>query len=149
MTPRTWAFGDVDGEGEEPNEEPPLRDRPYESFGEQGLALPTYCEVVELQRGAERVDLGEPIARPLAAAITTGPKNWQRRDDRIYDDICVRLTDDGYIDATDIEVIVHQGEVTLSGRVSDPAQRARAIHIAEGVRGVVEVLSRIRVRADS
>jgi hypothetical protein len=131
MTPRTWAYGDVEGE------DLPVRDRPYEHFGQQGLALPTYGEEPALRRGEEDIALGEPMSR--------GPKGWQRRDDRIHDDICSHLTDDSYVDASDLEVIVHQGEVILSGTVADRQQRERAIHIAESARGVVDVVPRLRV----
>jgi len=116
----------------------PCRDRPYESFGQQGLALSTYGEVPIAYRGAERVDLGEPV-------LPAGPKNWQRSDDRIQDDLCGRLTDDSRVDASDIEVIVHHGEVTLSGTVPDRDQRERAYHLADSVRGVVDVIRRLRV----
>jgi hypothetical protein len=140
MAPRSsWPY---DAEGEDL----PVRDRTYESFGQQGVALPTYCDEPEMSRGAERVDLGEPIADLEAPKTPSGPKGWQRRDDRIHDDVCTRLTDDGYVDATDVEVIVHQGEVILSGGVSDRAQRERAIQIAESVRGVIDVISRLRVQ---
>lgn len=143
MTPRRWPYGDVEGD------DLPVRDRTYESFGQQGVALPTYGEEPAMERGAARVDLGETIAEdePDASApkAPSGPKGWQRRDDRIHDDVCARLTDDGYVDASDIEVIVHHGEVILSGRLSDRAQRERAIHIAESVRGVIDVISRLRV----
>lgn len=135
MTPRTWAYADVDTDPE------PVRDRTYESHGRQGVALSTYGDHFDAHRGAERVDLGEPIAR----GIPSGPKGWQRRDDRIHDDVCAHLTDDGHVDASDLEVIVHQGEVILSGTVTDRRQRERAIHIADSVRGVVDVVSRVRV----
>ncbi len=138
-----------------------LRDHPYESFGQQGLALATYVPVrarpdradddltredhvmTEAERGAERVDLGEPVARRVN--LGTGPKGWQRRDDRIHEDVSVRLTDDGHVDARDIEVIVHHGEVTLAGSVEDPTQRTRALRIADTVCGVVDVVDRLRV----
>lgn len=139
MTPKTSAYGDVE------KEDIPVRDRPYESFGQQGVALPTYGDEPEMHRGAERVDLGEPVAA-IDPRIPTGPKGWQRRDDRIHDDVCAHLTDDGYVDASDLEVIVHHGEVTLSGTVTDRAQRDRAIRIAESVRGVIDSVNRIRVR---
>lgn len=142
MTPRTWAYGDVEGE------DLPVRDRPYESFGRQGLAMPTYGDEPAVERGAERVDLGEPVTPP-GPSVPTGPKGWQRRDDRIHEDVCARLTDDGYVDASDIEVIVHQGEVTLSGSVREYRQRERATRIAESVRGVIDVICRVRVAASS
>jgi hypothetical protein len=144
MTPRTWAYGDVDG-GDDEHEDIPPRDRPYESFGQQGVAHSTYGDEPHMHRGAERVDLGEPIAGPATRNVPPGPKGWQRRDDRIHEDVCARLTEDGYVDASDLEVIVHHGEVTLSGTVTNRAQRERAIRIAESVRGVIDVLARIRV----
>ena len=147
MSPRILGHGDEEDEDDEENEENeglPVRDRPYESFGQQGLALPTYGEGLGLQRGEDRVDLGEPPARPLATT-PTAPKGWQRRDDRIHEEVCVRLTGDGSVDASDVEVIVHEGEVTLSGTVGEPHQVERAVRIAEGVRGVVDVICRVRV----
>jgi hypothetical protein len=160
MTPRTWPNGDVQRDdvdveggdvrgGEAEHEDLPVRDRPYESFGQQGVALPTYGDEPHLHRGAERVDLGEPIAGPATRNGPAGPKGWERRDDRIHEDVCARLTDDGYVDPSEIEVIVHHGEVTLSGTVKARDQRERAIRIAESVRGVVDVLARIRVATPS
>ena len=89
--------------------------------------------------GAERVDLGERVAGP-------GPKGWRRSDEHIHDELCRLLTDDEWIDASDLEVVVHERTVTLLGSVPDRAQRARAVDLADSVRGVVEVISRVRVR---
>lgn len=144
MTPRAWPNGDVDVEDAELDDFP-VKDRTYESFGQQGVALPTYGDEPRSHRGAERVDLGESIADPVARKLPAGPKGWQRRDDRIHDDVCAHLTDDGYVDPSDIEVVVHQGEVILTGTVTERAQRDRAIHIAETTRGVVDVVSRVRI----
>ena len=46
-----------------------------------------------------------------------GPRNYQRSDDRIREDINEGLTDDAMIDASEIEVIVQNREVTLTGPV--------------------------------
>jgi osmotically-inducible protein OsmY len=123
-------------------EDLPVRDRPEESFGRQGVGLPTYGDEPTVYRGAEKVDLGEPVI-PLSPP--SGPKGWQRRDDRIHEDVCAHLTADGHVDASDLEVIVHHGEVTLNGTVADRAQRDRAMHIAESVRGVIDIVDRVRV----
>jgi osmotically-inducible protein OsmY len=125
-------------------EDLPIRDRPEESFGRQGVGLPTYGDEPTVVRGAERVDLGEPVT-PAARSAPSGPKGWQRRDDRIHEDVCAHLTADGHVDASELEVIVHHGEVTLDGTVADRAQRDRAVHVAESVRGVIDVVARIRV----
>ena len=47
-----------------------------------------------------------------------GPKGYRRSDERIRDDINDRLTDDPHVDASEIEVMVVEREVTLSGHVN-------------------------------
>jgi len=138
MAPRPWAYGDMEGE------DLPVRDRPEESFGRQGVGLPTYGDEPTAYRGAERIDLGEPMA-PASRNAPSGPKEWQRSDERIHEAVCAHLTANGHVDASDLEVIVHHGEVTLNGTVADRAQRDRAMHIAESVRGVIDVVGRIRL----
>jgi osmotically-inducible protein OsmY len=74
-----------------------------------------------------------------------GPKGYQRSDSRINDDVCDRLCDSAEVDATDIEVQVANGEVTLTGRVSDRSQKRRAEDLIEQVSGVREVHNNLRV----
>lgn len=74
-----------------------------------------------------------------------GPKGYSRSDDRIKEDINDRLSDDVFIDASEIEVTVNQGEVTLSGSVSTRSEKRRAEDIAEEVSGVRNVENRIRL----
>ena len=47
-----------------------------------------------------------------------GPRNYTRSDDRIKEDINDRLTDHSYLDASDIDVDVSDGDVILKGNVS-------------------------------
>ena len=74
-----------------------------------------------------------------------GPKGYQRSDDRIREDVCDRLTDDPMLDASDIEVAVSRGEVTLSGSVRDRDDKRRAEDIIERISGVREVHNSLRV----
>jgi len=74
-----------------------------------------------------------------------GPRGYQRSDDRIREDICDRLTDDPHIDASEIDVGVDGGEVTLNGMVASRATRHRAEDIAERVSGVRHVRNNLRV----
>lgn len=74
-----------------------------------------------------------------------GPKNYSRSDDRIKDDVNDRLSDDPFIDATEIEVTVSNGEVTLTGTVDHRSTKRRAEDLAESVSGVKNVENRIRV----
>lgn len=74
-----------------------------------------------------------------------GPKGYRRSDERIREDVNDRLSE-GYLDATEIEVSVAEGEVTLSGTVNSRSDKRRAEDIAEDVRGVKNVENRLRVQ---
>ena len=75
-----------------------------------------------------------------------GPKGYRRSDERIREDVNDRLGDDYYIDASDIEVMVSNSEVTLTGTVPTRNDKRRAEDIAEGVSGVTNVENRLRVK---
>ncbi len=74
-----------------------------------------------------------------------GPRGYKRADDRIAEDVNDRLTDDWRLDATDIDVTVKDGEVTLSGAVQGREDKRRAEDLAGSVSGVVDVQNNIRV----
>jgi osmotically-inducible protein OsmY len=74
-----------------------------------------------------------------------GPRGYQRSDQRILEDVNDRLSDDAYVDASDIDVKIENGTVILSGHVPDKAAKRRAEDIAESVRGVNNVENRLRV----
>ena len=54
----------------------------------------------------------------------------------------------GSIDASDIEVAVSSGEVTLTGSVQDRDTKREAEDMAEGVLGVTNVQNNLRVKKD-
>jgi osmotically-inducible protein OsmY len=68
-----------------------------------------------------------------------GPRDYRRSDQRIYEDVNERLYYDHLVDATDIEVKVENGVVTLSGQVENKFGKRRAEEIAESVAGVINV----------
>lgn len=74
-----------------------------------------------------------------------GPRGYQRSDERIREDVCDRLTRDPWIDASDVEVTVRTGEVTLSGNVRDRSEKRHAEDLIEQVSGVREVHNNLRV----
>lgn len=78
-----------------------------------------------------------------------GPKGYRRSDERIQEQLNDALTDDDMLDASDIEVTVKNGEVTLSGTVKNREAKRRAEDIVEGVSGVSNVENRIRVSTES
>lgn len=75
-----------------------------------------------------------------------GPKGYRRSDDRIREDVCDCLTDDPMLDAGEIDVQVKDGEVTLSGTVSDRLAKRHAEDMIERVTGVRDVQNNIRVK---
>jgi osmotically-inducible protein OsmY len=75
-----------------------------------------------------------------------GPKNYRRSDDRVREDVSDRLTDDHWLDASDIEVTAKDAEVTLSGTVKSREDKRRAEQLAEQVSGVDNVQNNIRVQ---
>ncbi|MBA4796527.1 MAG: BON domain-containing protein [Rhizobiales bacterium] len=75
-----------------------------------------------------------------------GPRGYRRSDSRILEDVNDRLSDDGSVDASDIEVTVKDGEVTLSGHVTDRWEKRRAEDCADDVSGVTHVQNNLRVR---
>jgi osmotically-inducible protein OsmY len=77
-----------------------------------------------------------------------GPKGYQRSDERIAEEVNQVLADDDDLDASDIEVSVAGGEVTLTGTVSDRQAKRWAEDLVEGVSGVVEVQNHVRVKRE-
>jgi hypothetical protein len=77
--------------------------------------------------------------------VGRGPRNYQRSDERIREEICERLAHHPNIDATDLEVRVQNAEVTLQGQVNDRWAKRWAEDVAEGIWGVKEVHNQVRV----
>jgi osmotically-inducible protein OsmY len=79
-----------------------------------------------------------------------GPRRYRRPDARITEEVNERLTIDPDVDATDIDVSVVDGRVTLAGTVGDRRSKRLAEVDAEEVWGVVDVDNQLRVlRVDS
>src|SRR5215510_7418860 len=74
-----------------------------------------------------------------------GPRKYRRPDERIREDVIERLTRNAMIDATDIEVTVDKGEVTLTGTVENRVMKRWTEDEATTVWGVVDVHNRLRV----
>jgi BON domain-containing protein len=75
-----------------------------------------------------------------------GPKGYRRSDERIKEDISDRLMTHPDIDASDIEVAVTNGVVTLTGTTEDRHEKRLAEYIVEDVVGIDDVENRLKVR---
>lgn len=85
-------------------------------------------------------------ARPRSRALR-GPHAIQRSDARIFEDVCESLARSPDVDASDLEVVVEAGEVTLRGTVEHRAAKRVAEDLAEAVPGVRDVHNALRIRA--
>jgi hypothetical protein len=74
-----------------------------------------------------------------------GPRGYRRSDANIEEDVCDLLTQHGQVDASDIEVKVENGEVTLTGMVNDRRSKRLAEDLAESISGVVDVHNHLRL----
>jgi hypothetical protein len=93
----------------------------------------------------EHESLGQRIKHWLQGHRGKGPSGYQRSDERIRENVCEALSDDDRVDASNIEVTVKNGEVTLSGLVPDRETKRLAEDCVENLSGVKDVQNNIRV----
>jgi hypothetical protein len=97
-------------------------------------------------------DLGRTLSVGMGAPgsdrphVGKGPKGYVRSDGRIREDVCEHLST-GYIDASEIDVQVAEGVVTLTGSVPDKRSKHDAEDLIEYVAGVREIRNQLRVRS--
>jgi len=77
-----------------------------------------------------------------------GPQTYRRPDERIQEDINLRLRQLGGIDVSKIEVSVIRGLVTLKGGVDGPQAKRLAEDVAGAVSGVTGMDNQLQVNQD-
>jgi ferritin-like metal-binding protein YciE len=101
---------------------------------------PTGLEMTSNQEWFDDVDWNMP-----GPYTGMGPKNYRRSDERIIEDVCDRLLMHGQINAAEIEVEVHNGNVYLHGQIDGRQAKHAAEDIAASVSGVTDVHNRLRI----
>jgi osmotically-inducible protein OsmY len=131
------------------------RSRPYggTSFRRSGAGYGFYPGSPDFEEQVSRYEdrgrYGFPQSRGESGGYSgRGPRGYQRSDARINEDVCDCLCDAPDIDASDIEVKVAAGEVTLDGTVADREEKRRTEDLVERVSGVREVRNNLRVNRD-
>jgi hypothetical protein len=84
--------------------------------------------------------------QPHRRFVGLGPKGYRRSDERIQEEINDRLMMHPDIDASDIEVSVTSGIVTLMGTAHDRHEKRIVEDIAEDAAGVDDVNNQLKVR---
>jgi hypothetical protein len=82
--------------------------------------------------------------QPTASFRGRGPKGYERSDERLWEEVCDCLLLDEFVDASNIEVTVEQGEVTLDGTVPDRDTKRRAEDLIDQIPGVKHTQNNLR-----
>ena len=75
-----------------------------------------------------------------------GPRSYKRSDERLYEEICERMMQNGNLDASDINVEVKNSEVVLTGTVSDRRAKRLAENIVNSVYSVRDVHNQLQLQ---
>jgi BON domain len=129
----TSAFGG--GFGEERWRSQPAS---YGRFGEAEHSSRFHGGGSEQERGSQRPGL-------LRRLFGTGPKGYQRSDERLREDISERLMQAGNLDSSEVTVNVSGGKVTLEGTVTDRYMKHAIEDLVDACPGVQDIDNRIRV----
>jgi osmotically-inducible protein OsmY len=78
-------------------------------------------------------------------ALAASDKNAPPTDDRIYDQVRMKLTDDPDVKGGALEVVVKEGTVKITGRVTTEKGKSKASKLAKKVKGVKSVDNELTV----
>lgn len=125
-------------------------------FGGQGYSSPDYGGNRSYSSGRE--DFGsnsrmgggwsESSRQQQRGFYGKGPKGYKRSDERIQEEVHEALTWNRDIDASDIEVEVKEGEVSLTGNVADRRMKRLAEELIEDISGVKDVSNQLKIKKE-
>ena len=147
LPPGRYVYGELPGWFEDVDEDS-MRGQPtFGHKGAGGLGMgPNYpitdSPTASYPRTRPFPEYGEGVHHSL---IGKGPKGYKRSDERIHEDVCDCLTD-APLDASDVEVNVKSGIVTLSGIVHDKYAQRLAEDVVEHLRGVKGVENHLSLK---
>lgn len=125
-----WLSHDLDDQGGQ--------GRRTESPSEGGNAYDQFTGVNERTGMAAR--------QGASSGKRFSPRDYQRDDRRVREDVCERLLESHWLDVADVEVAVSDGVVTLTGSVRDRTHQVRIEDIVDDVFGVKEVRCQLRAQ---
>ena len=94
----------------------------------------------DMGMGAPHIDRGPHYGK--------GPKGYKRSSERTREEVCEAIAHQGHIDASDVEVKVEDGVVTLTGTVPHRHDKRGLEHLVERCRGVDYVHNELRLKRE-
>lgn len=100
------------------------------------------------------LDFGSHAFQPRHPSPSTSqrfgraPKGFKRSDERIKEEICEMIMRDESIDASDVEIEVSSGEVTLTGTVPERKMKHAVEDLIEATLGVSDIHNQIKVKRE-
>jgi hypothetical protein len=85
--------------------------------------------------------------RPPVPVVARGPKNYRRPDERILEDVYLRLLRDPAIDSSDVSIEVHRGVATLVGTVPTRHMKHEIEDAVYAIPGIEDIDNRIKVNS--
>jgi hypothetical protein len=113
----------------------------------RGAGVGTWREDDARQAGGRPDDRGllERAADWVERKLGKAPKGYRRSDERIREELCETIMRRPDVDASEVDVLVKDGEVTLTGTVHERRMKRRIEDIAEDILGVADVHNQIKV----
>ena len=78
-----------------------------------------------------------------------GPRGYQRSNERIREDVCEILSKSSEVDASEVEVSVQDGIVTLTGTILSRRMKKEAEHLVDSVHGVEDVVNMLSLQGEA
>jgi osmotically-inducible protein OsmY len=78
--------------------------------------------------------------------IGKGPKGYKRSDERIHEEVCEALYRNLIVDASNIEVKVDDGVVTLTGTVASRYAKREVENCIENLSGIVDIHNELHLK---
>lgn len=126
--------------------QPGLRDARFDGYSagsNQGYRA--YQDYEEGFSGRRASGMGSMNSSQNRGHYGKGPKGYKRSDEKIHDEVCDVLTTHYDIDASEIEVEVKDGVVTLGGAVESRETKRLAEDVVADMNGVMDVRNNLRI----
>lgn len=119
------------------------RQRPRSDYDYEQMDRPSYERDTAGRRDYSSERSWSSQAEGLHAG--KGPKGYQRSEERIREDVCDALEAHAHIDASEVEVEISEGIVTLTGSVESRQAKRLAEQAVETVRGVKDIHNQLQI----